>query len=182
MSSSPVTSPVTFTGTSQYSSDLQQVLTRAVAIASLPLTQLNNQLTTLQSRSSSVDTLTTDFLGIQTALGSLGSGASSSATVSDPTVVSASAASTTLPGTYVLNVTNIGSPTTTLSLDGLPTVTNPSSQSITSATSLTLTFGTNTFTINPASNSLGSLASAINSAGAGVSATIINVGSPSAPD
>ena len=30
---------------SSYSSDLQQVLTRAIGIASLPLTQLNNTLT-----------------------------------------------------------------------------------------------------------------------------------------
>ena len=46
-----------FTGSSRYSSDLQQVLSRAVSIASLPLHLLNNQLTTLQSRSSALDSL-----------------------------------------------------------------------------------------------------------------------------
>ena len=40
------TTPTTPTpSSSQYSSDLQQVLSRAIAIASLPLTQLNSQLT-----------------------------------------------------------------------------------------------------------------------------------------
>lgn len=174
--------PTTFAGTSKYSSDLQQVLSRAVAIASLPLTQLNSQLSTLQSRSSAIDTLNTNFTAIQTALGKLGSGSSSSATVSDPTIVSAHTDPATLPGTYTLNVIDPGSPSTTLSLDGLTTVTDPSSQSITTATSLSLTVNGASFTIAPADNSLISLAAAINSAGAGVSATIINIGSPLAPD
>lgn len=174
--------PTTFAGTSKYSNDLQQVLSRAVAIASLPLTQLNSQLSNLQSRSSAIDTLNGNFTAIQTALGKLGSGNNSSAKVSDPTIVSAHTDPATLPGTYSLNVIDPGSPSTTLSLDGLTTVTDPSSQSITTATSLSLTVNGTSFTIAPAENSLSSLAAAINSAGAGVSATIINIGSPTAPD
>ena len=50
-----------FTGSSRYSSDLQQVLTRAVKIASLPLNLLNNQLSTLQSRSSALDSMDGKF-------------------------------------------------------------------------------------------------------------------------
>ena len=46
---------------SKYSSDLQQVLSRAVAIASLPLNQLNSQLTTLQNRSTALNSLNGKF-------------------------------------------------------------------------------------------------------------------------
>ena len=50
-STSPTTSsPAPLPSSSQYSSDLQQVLSRSIAIASLPLTQLNNTLTTLQNQ------------------------------------------------------------------------------------------------------------------------------------
>jgi len=85
-------------------------------------------------------------------------------------------------GTYTLHVTSPGAPTTTLSNNGLLTVSDPSSTSISTSGSYTLTVGTSTFTITPAANNLNSLAQAINSAGDGVSATIINIGSPTSPD
>lgn len=169
--------------TSPYSSDLQQVLTRAVAIASLPLTQLNSQLTTLQSRSAALDTLNGKFSALQTALqGFATSATSTSAQVSDSGILAAHSDSTALPGSYAIQVVSPGAATTSLSNTGLPAVPNPSSGSITSATSLTLTVDGATFTITPSSNTLNSLAQAINASGANVTATVINLGSPASPD
>jgi flagellar hook-associated protein 2 len=178
-----MSSAAIFNGSSRYSSDLQQVLARAVAIASLPLQQLNNQLNTLQSRSAALDSVDGKFAALLTAIQGIGSAnTSTSAAVSDETVLTAHTASTALPGSYSVHVIDPGSPTTTLSANGLPAVQNPSQESVTSASELTLTVGGDTFTIDPASNSLSALADAINTSGANVTATIVNLGSPSAPD
>src|SRR5208283_4637732 len=100
---SPASTPVTastsngtmFTGTSQYSQDFQNVITRAVAIASLPITLLTNQQTTLTNQSTALTKLDTDFTALQTAVQGIQSaldGSSYQTTISDPTVVSASVA------------------------------------------------------------------------------------------
>lgn len=172
-----------FSGTSRYSGDLQQVLSRAVAIASLPLNQLNSQLTTLQNRSAALDSLDGKFAALLTALQGVGSATvSSTADVSDTSVLSAHSDSTALPGTYAIHVVSAGAPTSALSIGSLPAVQSPSTQSISAAASFTLTVAGTPFTITPSSNTLSALAEAINSSGANVTATIINLGSPSAPD
>jgi len=175
-------SPV-FNGTSQFSSDLQQVLSRAVAIASLPLQQLNSQLTDLNSQSSALASLNSNFGAILSSLNSISSGINTpTATASATSVLTVQASASALPGTYAIHVITPGVHTTALSTTSLPTVSDPSSQSITSASSLTLSVGSSSFTINPSSNTLNSLADAINSSGSGVSATIINLGPSSAPN
>ena len=172
-----------FTGSSRYSTDLQQVLARSISIASLPLDQLNNQLTTLQNRSTALDSLNGQFAALLTAVQGISTAAdSTTAEASNTTVLAANSDSTAQPGTYAIHVANAGAPTKVLSQTGLPTVQDPSTQSITASGSLTLTVGGTPFTITPSSNSLSALADAINSSGANVSATVINLGSPSAPD
>jgi flagellar hook-associated protein 2 len=168
---------------SRYSSDLQQVLSRAIAIASLPLNQLDSQLTDLQNRSTALNSMNGKFSALQTALQGVSSAAvSTSAQVSNSSVLSAQSDSSATAGSYAIHVVSAGAPSSALSTTGLPTVQDPSSQSISAATSFTLTVGTATFTISPANSTLRSLADAINSSGANVSATIINLGSPSSPD
>ena len=172
-----------FTGSSRYSNDLQQVLNRSIAIASLPLNLLNNQLSTLQSRSAALDSLDGKFAALLSAVQGVSSAAdSTSSTVSDTSVLAAHSDSTALAGTYSVHIVSPGAPTSALSLGTLPAVQNPSTQSITAATSLTLTVGGTPFTITPGSTTLSGLADAINASGANVTATIINLGSPSAPD
>lgn len=172
-----------FNGTSRYSADFQSIITRSVAIASLPLNQLNNQLNALNSRSSALTTLSTQFADLHTALTNFGSaGNTSTATSSNPGIANVQASATTLPGNYQLTVLDPGSHTVTLSGDALTKVTDPQTQSITSATSLTLTAGGQQFTITPSSQSLSALAQAINAAGAGVKATILNLGGSGSPD
>lgn len=172
-----------FTGSSRYSSDLQQVLSRSIAIASLPLNQLNSELTTLQNRSAALDSLDGKFAALLTALQGISSAAvSSSAQVSDTSVLSAHSDSTALPGTYAIHVVSAGAATSALSNSSLPAVQDPSTQSISTATSFTLTVAGASVTVSPSSNTLNALAEAINASGANVTATIINLGSPSAPD
>ena len=169
--------------TSPYSSDLQQVLARSIAIASLPLDQLNIQLTGLQNRSDALNSLNGKFAALQTALQGVSTAAlSTSAQVSDSSVVAAQSDAGALPGTYSIHVVSAGAHTSALSTSSLPAVQDPSTQSITSSGSLTLTVGGSPFTITPSGNTLSALAEAINSAGANVTATIINLGSPAAPD
>ncbi len=177
----------TFSGTSTYAGDLQQAINRAVAVASIPLTQLQNNVQDLQNDSGELTYIQGLFTSIQTSIQNLSSasnGNSLAATTSDNTVATASVNSSQSPtaGTYTLNIISAGSPTTTLSDDGLPTVADPSSTSISTSSSFTLSVDGSTFTINPASNTLNALAQSINTANAGVTATILNIGSPTAPD
>lgn len=176
-----------FNGTSTYASSLQQAITQAVSIASLPMELLQNDVTSLQSQSSELTTLQGKFQAINTAIQSLGTangGAGLGASVGDSSVASATVDSTAAisAGTYQLNVISPGSSTTTLSSATLPTVSDPTATSISTSSSFTLTVGSTTTTITPASNTLNSLAQAINASNAGVTATIINIGGPSAPD
>jgi flagellar hook-associated protein 2 len=182
-STSPTASAAPPPSSSQYSADLQQVLSRSIAIASLPLTQLNNTLTDLQNRSTELNTLNGKFSAVQTAIQSLSTAVSSTtAQVSNSSVLTAQSDATAVPGSYTIDVVKAGSPSSALSLGTLPAVTNPATQSISSSSSFTLTVGGTPVTITPSGNSLSALADAINSSGANVSATIVNLGSPSAPN
>ena len=175
-----------FNGTSRFSSDFQNIITREVAIANLPIQQLQAENTTLTGQTTELTTLGTQFSGIQTAIqqlqaavasGSLGA-SSSDTSVAQPTVGAGARA-----GTFTLLVNNIGSSTNTLSNFGATAVTDPSTQSISSAKSFTLTVNGAATTITPSSNSLNSLVSSINSNSAlGVQASIVNLGSSSSPD
>jgi flagellar hook-associated protein 2 len=186
MSTSP-TATAGFNGTSQYAADLQQAITQAVTIASIPLNGLNSSVSLLQSQASELGTLQSMFSAIQSAIQSLGSASGTgalTASVADSTVASVTLnpAQAVAAGSYDLKVTNAGSSTTTLSNTGLPTVADPTSTSISTASSFTLTVGSSTYTITPSANSLNALAQAINSSGAAVNASIVNIGPPSAPD
>lgn len=181
MSSSPA--PITFNGSSTYSSAFQQVITRAVAIASLPLQSLQQSVSSLTSQQSALGSVGANFTALQTAIQSLGSaaGGSPTAQVSDSSAVTATASAGALPGTYTIQVDNPGSSTTTLSDAGL-TVTDPSSQDISASSTFTLTLNNVTTNITNSGGTLESLANSINAADAGVQATIVNVGSSSSPD
>jgi flagellar hook-associated protein 2 len=183
---SSLVAPPTFTGVSKFASSLQQVLTRAVGIASLPLNTLQAGLNTLQSQQSAVSSLNSTFSALQQSVASLQTAVSSSllnTSVSNASVVSASVQAGALAGTYSIEVDNLGSYSTALSNSGTSAVTDPTSQGISTAPSFTLSVGSQNTTITPASSSLQDLVSAINTQAAGqVQATIVNVGSTAAPD
>src|SRR5271170_2561910 len=68
----------TFNGTSQYAADIQQSINQAVTVASIPLTELGDNVTTLQGQQSELATVQSDFTSIQTAIQSLASASSGS--------------------------------------------------------------------------------------------------------
>lgn len=182
MSTSPA--PITFNGSSTYSGAFQQVITRSVAIASLPLQILQQSVANFTSQQSALSSIGVNFNALQTAVQALGSaaGGSARAQVSDPSALTATASAGALPGTYTIQVDDPGSSTTTLSKSGLTVVTDPTSQDISASSTFTLTLNGVPQTITNSGSSLESLANSINAAGAGVQATIVNVGSASSPD
>ncbi len=206
MSTTPIAAPATdgtssssstmFTGTSRYSSDFNQVITRAVQIASLPITQLQSDVTDMTSQATEMGTLSSKFTDLQTAISDLDTAVQSgslSVDVTDPTVLSATVSAGAIDGSnYSVEVNSPGAYTATLSnAQGLAPnmVTDPSSQSISNLAnpSYTLTVGSaggpSTYTITPATNDLNALADAINqTVGANVTASVVNEGSASAPD
>jgi flagellar hook-associated protein 2 len=162
------------------------VLARAVGIAALPLNSLQAGLTTLTNRQNALQTLDVSFSNLQQSINSLQSTVTSgllSTTVSNGSIASATVTPGALAGTYSLEVENLGAYSTALSIAGATTVTDPSTQGITAAPSLTLSVGAANTTITPAGTSLQDLVSAINAqAGGQVQATLVNTGSTASPD
>lgn len=177
------TTSTNFTGSSYFSANLQSIITNAVALANLPITQLNNTVTTLNSEASDIGTLSTKLTAVQSALTALDTASSQgslSATVSDTSILTATAASTTLPGTYTVDVLDPGSVASALSKVGSTAITDPSTQNISSSKNFSLTVNGKSFTVASSSN-LNALAQNINASGAGVQATILNLGSTTSP-
>jgi flagellar hook-associated protein 2 len=184
------TSAGSFTGSSLFASSLAQQLQNAVNIASIPMDNLQTEQTTLQNQESEFGTLSSDFTALSTALTSIDSATGSSSygvTISNTKVASASVGSGVLAGTYSLTVTSPGANTNTISNDsGLLTVTDPTQQNLSTSTSFTLLVGPSgdqtQYNITDSTGTLDGLANAINSSGANVQATVVNVGSSSSPD
>ena len=168
-----------FTGTSQFSSEFQSEISRETAIADVPIDLLENQQTTLNSQSSALTTLNTDFTSLQTAVQGIGnalSGSSYSADVSDTDVVSATLSDGATQGVYSIDVENVGAYQTSLS-------TNTWNSSGSTPNTYTLVVGNTSYQFTPTGNSAESVAEAINSQfGNLVQATAVNVGSASSPD
>ena len=169
-----------FSGNSRYASDFQSVIDRAVAIATLPKTQMQNALTTLQDQSNALSTLDTRFSSLQGAISSLETATGKSSlysTVSDDTAAAATVGSGALAGTYSLQIDDVGTYSSVMSSSGTA-VTDPGSGGIGSSKNYTLTIGSQQYDITAASTSLSDLVAAINSqAGSDVRATLVNVGS-----
>ncbi|WP_321473319.1 flagellar filament capping protein FliD [uncultured Paludibaculum sp.] len=178
-----------FNGNSRYAADFQTIIDRTVAIASMPLSQLNTQKTGLTDESTALQSLDTKFQALQTALSTLddamGSGAIG-ATLTDTSTVTASISSGALEGTYTIEVLDQGAYTTTLTSDAGPRpVDYPASQSLSklAAPAFTLTVGSNDYQLSPATNTLQGLVDAINAEpGANVQASVVNAGTASTPD
>src|ERR1039458_7145114 len=184
-----------FTGMSNYSTDLNNAISREVQIADMPIQLLENNVNDLTNQVQTLQSLdSNDITPVQTAIASLTSAASNmlSASVSGASVVTPTLGSGAAAGTYSMQVTNLGSFSDALSLDpsaanGLPTVTDPTSQNISTNGSYTLTVTVGAGTpvptaISYSGGNLNGLAQAINNANAGVQATVVNVGSTSSPD
>lgn len=184
--STAASSSAIFNGTSRFSSDFQAVITRAVGIASLPITQLNTAVTGLQTQATAITGLGTKFSALQSAVKGLQNATgigSLTSSVSDGSAAQVNISTGAVPATYTLQVTSLGSYTNTLSNDGLTTVADPNAQNLSSDTSFTLKINNVSTTITPAAQNLNALVEAINTQpGLNVQASVVNVGSGSAPD
>ncbi len=183
---SSLVTPVTFTGQSKYSSDFQNIIDRAVQLKSLQLNQLQTQQTDDQNQLAAVQSLDQSVTNLQSAISALttaiGSG-SYTGSVANSSIASVAVASNAASGVYSLEVDSLGSATQTVSASGLTTVTDPTSQDISSGSSFQLTVGSTSTTITPAGNTLQDLVNSINqNSSLGVSASIVNVGSSGSPD
>ncbi|MBV9762550.1 MAG: flagellar filament capping protein FliD [Acidobacteriaceae bacterium] len=185
-SASGLITPLTFTGQSTYSAQFQQVIDKAVQIQEIPLDGMADQASSDQSRQSALESLDQALSNLQTAVTGLQSAVGSqalAATVSDNSVASVSLNSAATTGVYQLEVDSLGSATQTVSTGSPQTVTDPTSQNISSASSFTLTVNGVPTTITPASDTLDGLVSALNgNSSLGVTASVVNVGSSGSPD
>ena len=178
-SSSTSSSSGAFTGASQYSQDLQDVVSRAVAIAELPITALTNQEAALQSQSTALSSLDNDLTALQTAVQGVGQAMSGSyaADVSNPDVVSASVGAGVIAGNYSIEVDSVGAYASSLSSG------NWTGTSSDPGGTYSLVIGGTAYNIASTDGSAASVAAAINSQyGGQVQATVVNVGSSSSPD
>jgi flagellar hook-associated protein 2 len=177
-------SSINFSGSSTFSADFQAVIERVVSRAQIPLQTKQAQVSALNGQQSALNQLTSTLTGVQLAVDALSDAVNGPpvVTVSDGTALSGTATSTALKGTYSVQVDDIGSSTTTLSLDGLTSVSDPSISSVSSSRSFTLTVNGVGHSLTLASGTLDALVDAVNNASAGVQATIVNVSSTSTPD
>jgi flagellar hook-associated protein 2 len=172
------TSNAIFTGSSQFSQDLQSVVKRAVDMASLPITQMKNDVTSLQNQSTALTGLDSKFAALQTAVQQIQDamgGAAFQATVSDPTTLGVTLGDGAMEGVYAVQVVSAGSYGTSMT-------SNAWNADGSHAYQLTLDGGTTQYNITPADNSITSVAAAINGQYSDkVRAIVVNVGSSSAP-
>jgi flagellar capping protein FliD len=174
--------PTYFAGVSTYSTQLQEVIGRAVSIASLPIQELTSQQTALTGQATELTTLDTDFAAVQTAIQNISSalgGAGMNSTVSNPAVASVTVGDGATQGEYSLDVSSIGAYATSLTGGTWNDTTDPKGQT----TTYNLVVGANTHSFTPTDNSAETVAATINAQfGDVVQATAVNVGSASSPD
>lgn len=166
-----------FTGSSAFSSSLQNAIAQAVEFASVPLTGLTNQQTTLTNQSDEVTTLNTKFSTLQADVAAIDSALSSSfnTTISDPSVVSATVGQGATNGNYSIQVNSAGSYSTMM--------TSTWNDASGSAQTYKLYIGNQEYDVTPTDNSASSVVAAINSQyGSEVQASVVNVGTNESPD
>jgi flagellar hook-associated protein 2 len=170
-----------FTGSSQFSTDLQNVITRAVAFATLPITQMNSQVTNLQNQSKALDDSSTGidakFAAVQTAIQNITDamkGSSFQTIVSSTSAVTVSLDDDAQEGIHSIDVQDPGAYAASVSTAAWATKANPAGSSHT----YQLVIGTDSpINITAADNSAASVVAAINQqAGDKVHATLVNVG------
>jgi flagellar hook-associated protein 2 len=182
--STTTVTPLTFNGQSKFSSSFQNIIDKYVSLQSTQLNALTNLQAADQKQLSALQTINNDFNSLQTSVNALATaiGADSfTGSVSDSSLASVTVGDDAAAGTFTLEIDSLGVATQTISTAG-QTVTNPNSESISAATSFTLSINNVPTTITPTNATLNGLADAINAAGLGVSANIVNDGSTASPD
>ena len=174
--------------------DLEGLITSLMNAQRVPLTQLQQQEVSYQSKISALGTLSSKLSSLQSAAQAMKPSvlqtplqkfASYSATLGDSSIASASASDGAVAGSYNVTVSQLAQAQKITLGSGVPNAADGTSGSIPAGT-LTLTFGSvsgSTFnadtsrapvSITPTTNTLAGLRDAINAANVGVTATIVN--------
>lgn len=166
--------PLTITGVSQFSNDLQSILNRAVQIAQIPIKQLQNRDSDILQQKALLGSINTDTASLAASLQALGTLAANQAvtgTSSDPTLVSVLSTSGSTPTSYTIDsITSFAAAASERSLAGYA---DASSTPVSSTGTLNLTVGSNDYRFSLATNTLVGLRDKINTLGAGVAASIL---------
>ncbi len=166
--------------------DFGQVVDQLVKIQRLPINQLSQKKTTAQSKLTDYGLLGGKLLALQSAGDALRLPTAfdrSSTTVSDQTALTASASSTATPGSYLVRVTQLAQShqITNKAATAVSSVTTDIVSGASAAFTFRVGTGTDqTVTLN-GDATLENLQTGINDLGAGVTASIVNAGSESAP-
>jgi flagellar hook-associated protein 2 len=177
--------PLVFTGISQFSDDFQTILDRTVAIASLPIQDMQNQQADLLIKKQ----ILSDIGGVVSTLGSslqnlgeFGGTRALGASSSNTSRVSVTLTGATEPGSYTITeIDSIAAAASETSASGFAT---SDSTAVSSDGTMELVVGTDTYVIDLTGdydNSLEGVRDAINDLGAGVSANILNTGTGADP-
>jgi len=179
--------PLTFTGLSPYASDFQSILTRAVDIAQLPITQLQNETSDISSQeqlATAIQTATASLATTLTNLNELGTNQSLTGSSSNPSLVQVNNSSLAAPASFTIsNITSLASTASFSTTNGYanattaPVSTTGTMQLVINGTAVT----PNIDLTASGANNLNGLASAINALNAGVTATVINTGTGATP-
>ena len=164
---------IAFNGISQYASDFQAVLNKSVQVAQIPLTLLQTHDSAVLSQQTAFGTLNDSVGSLVTSLQNLGTVASNqalSATSSDPTVVSVADSGATSAASYNINsITSIAAAASERSTRSFG-----ASTAVSATGEMQLVSGSKTYDLTfSGHNTLQGLADAINTSGAGVTASVL---------
>lgn len=182
--------------------DVNSIVTGLMSIERRPIAALTTRQSGYQAKISALGSIQSQMVSLQTAAKALGSSSSSTlqayqSTSSDTSVFTASATSTAVAGAYSLNVTSLaqsqnlvaaGQVSSTAAIgNGVATTVNFDFGTISGGTLAGGTYtgatftsggaGIKSITIDSTNNTLQGISAAINAAGMGVTATIVNDGS-----
>jgi len=164
--------------------DTNSIISQLVALESQPLNDLQTQRAGVVAQQTAMQTLNTKVLAFLTAVDKVrdnGDVIARQATSSDTGILTATATGAAAPGTTSLNVTALAQGAIATSTTGAASAT---STVATGAGSFTFRVGTGqnqTIAID-ATTTLQGLATQINGLGAGVSASVVNIGTAASPD
>ena len=177
--------PLTITGVSTFSENLQTIMQRAVSVASLPVQILQNEQSDLLVQKQLLTDLRSAVASLADAiadLGALGGSKALGVTTSNANRVTASVTGSLAPAVYT--ITEIASVAKAASENTTSGFATADSSAVDADGTLELVLGSNTYTINLGAgenNNLEGLRDAINALGIGVNATVVNTGTGATP-
>ena len=175
MASTPSVTLSNFTGL-----DFNQILQADAAAAQVPITALQNELVGVNTAISTLGTIAGDFSSLQSALNTLNTSLAippAGVTVSQNAPFTAAVAGGALNGTYHVTVSQLASAQSLASQGYTSSDASVGNGSVT----ITIAGQPTSITVDSSHDTLAALASAINAAGIGVTAQVVNNGPPGAP-